>query len=225
MQAGNKGCSRSEVPRTLDVRQFAEARAVEIRALLGALELGSTRHTAGAHALPRSLRRRARSHKCFKWRRRPNLHVRQLRVAGLEPPNKRKRRQVAVPSEVTADASPGHAACDPHRPTNRKMRRRPGALQQRTLTSSPQPLTTPAGAVRWLETHQWTAKRQQMQQNYGMILPQRAVGRGHGARSVVASCRNPQRFVVHDASYHCALQLAGSQVRADAAARTCAVRS
>ncbi|GFR41547.1 hypothetical protein Agub_g2261, partial [Astrephomene gubernaculifera] len=67
----------------------------------------------------------------------------------------------------------------------------------------------PRPELRRLETHVWHARRMEMEQRWGHVLPAHAVGRGRGSRSLLAQLR--RGVLLHDASYEGCVELRGHQ--------------
>ncbi|GJP41612.1 hypothetical protein CLOM_g1264 [Closterium sp. NIES-68] len=65
------------------------------------------------------------------------------------------------------------------------------------------------GGARRLASHVWHAKRFHMAATWGCTLATRVHGRGHGSRAVLEAA--DRAALVHDASYHSAIQLSGTQ--------------
>ena len=63
--------------------------------------------------------------------------------------------------------------------------------------------------TRRLETHIWHAKRFEMEQRWGYVLPKQRPGRGRGWRAALKGARDAT--VVHDASYHSAFVVRGGE--------------
>ncbi|KAK9829054.1 hypothetical protein WJX72_003659 [[Myrmecia] bisecta] len=193
--AATQPSSSSSLPRVLEIQKFAAAREQEIRALCETIKAPDSQTPWGAAALPRHLRRRATSHNSYKHRRRPNTKLAE------------KRQRLA--DETTAAAELG---CEGEAPAlnNRAMRRRPGRMQQSVVDScAGEPGLREALRARRLETHVWHAKRMEMKERWGHVLAEGAVGKGLGSRAFLAALKTGT--VLHDASYWCPLELAGSQ--------------
>lgn len=150
-------------------------RALQIRALVSALQGSGLGTKFGVAALPRHLRRRAGSHKPYHGHRlRPNAKL-QGKRRKLNPAAEDGE---AAGSDQAAAADAQHAA----RPfTNRRMRRQPALLQQQHRESaawSEASFAAPAAddaadgsgsgssssKARRLETHVWHAKRLAMEE-------------------------------------------------------------
>ncbi|KIY93024.1 hypothetical protein MNEG_14939 [Monoraphidium neglectum] len=96
------------------------------------------------------------------------------------------------------------------RPTNRAMRRRPALVQAAAEAScAADPAAPGFEGPRRLETHVWHARRMAMKLSCGHLLASKAVGRGHGSRSLLQKAR--RGALAHDASYWCCLQLEGEE--------------
>ncbi|KAK9819579.1 hypothetical protein WJX81_006009 [Elliptochloris bilobata] len=205
-----------DLPRALEVQQFAEAREAEIEVLCNALKASGT---WGAATLPRHLRRRATSHNSYKHRRRPNLQLLAKRQRTQEQDTEQAS---AVQDGVAMDRGPSMPE-----PQNRAMRRRPGRLQRslEAALAGEGPNVAEEGRMsvesvadkaatrktssplQHLETHVWHAKRFAMASRWGHMLAEGLPGRGRGSRAVMAELRGGA--LLHDASYWQAVQLAG----------------
>ncbi|KAL0019086.1 hypothetical protein WJX79_007648 [Trebouxia sp. C0005] len=184
-----------DLPRVLDVSRFAAAREAEIQALCSAIQDPGNSNKVGITALPRHLRRRATSHNPYKHRRRPNKKLQQLNGPTPQTLAQEEQGQLQTP-----------------RPTNRAMRRRPALLQAACEGSCCEDFLGSASATpkpRRLETHTWHAKRMQMMHRWGHVLANGAAGKGHGSRALLHALKT--KFVMHDSSYSCSMQLTGSK--------------
>ncbi|KAK9857242.1 hypothetical protein WJX84_004791 [Apatococcus fuscideae] len=188
------------VPRVLEVQKFVGARDAEVRALKAILtDTPSSKDTWGEGSQPRHLRRRTASHKRFHRQRRPNVKLQSAR----QP----------KPGESQADADIGQ----PLSLLNRRMRRKRSWLQAAAERSSQQlaeqqPGTSTAGSDRMhcqLETHLWHAKRFRMANRWDHVLAEGQCGAGKGSRSLLNKLRTG--CVLHDASYHVPIEIAGSK--------------
>ena len=168
----------------------------------------------GIDGIPRHLRRRTKSHNPYKHRRRPNVLKEGLAAAAAE--QKEGGGGGGTENNDDDDAAPGV-----HPPfTNRKMRRRPGKINEAALESA-----------RWtessiideqqhrrpcLETHVWHAKRLSMQSTFnGWVLPEGEPGRGRGSRSFLRRLeKSSTAAILHDASYWCPLSMTGPSLQA-----------
>ncbi|KAJ9558994.1 hypothetical protein OSB04_013608 [Centaurea solstitialis] len=82
--------------------------------------------------------------------------------------------------------------------------------RRKELKKNPQSgFCTSGDGTKRLRTHVWHAKRFTMTKRWGFHLPLGLHGRGRGSRALLKWLKNGA--VVHDASYHSAIQLEGSQ--------------
>ncbi|KAI6690640.1 hypothetical protein NL676_027468 [Syzygium grande] len=125
-------------------------------------------------------------------RRRTTAHDNQL--ANRRPKKKQKDSQVAG-----ADPNPTPPSKVPQRVWCRNE------LKQNPESGF---CTSGSGTSR-LRTHVWYAKRFTMTKLWGFYLPLGLLGRGRGSRALLK--RYKQGVVIHDASYHFAVQLEGSE--------------
>ncbi|XP_031373046.1 uncharacterized protein LOC116189756 isoform X2 [Punica granatum] len=99
--------------------------------------------------------------------------------------------------------------CDnPELKTQEKLPRR--VRRRNELRMNPQSgFSTSGDGTKRLRTHVWNAKRFTMTKLWGFHLPLGLHGRGRGSRALLKRCR--EGVVVHDASYHLAVQLDGPE--------------
>ncbi|KAI3968273.1 hypothetical protein MKX01_018576 [Papaver californicum] len=111
----------------------------------------------------------------------------------------RKRRKIGLIDKAEPVEEKGNKVKVP-----RRIRRR---LQ---LSSNPESgFCTSGDGTKRLRTHLWHAKRYRMTKHWGFHLPEGLQGSGRGSRALLRwfKCGT----VVHDASYHCPVQLEGPE--------------
>eukprot|EP01050_Picozoa_sp_SAG11_P032750 SAG11_NODE_10794_length_805_cov_0.946176_1_plen_180_part_00 len=165
------------LPAVVNVMELAQARGVEIKRMDQLLQAeAEAEGRPVSDPLPRHLRRRTRSH-------RPR-HSRRHTSAAQETKKKRSR------ADTTNDAAPPQ-------PLNRRQRRRPDRLRAMREHGGDGNATSAAKAS-WLETHIWHAKRFEMVERWGYMLPERPCDKGLRAtnRAAMEAC------TLHDASYY-----------------------
>lgn len=173
---GSDGSKRSEAPRTVSVRKFAESRAAEVENL----------HSIVANRLSNNFRSQRNK------RRRTTAHDNQL--ANRRHRKKQKNSQVAGADHNST--APGKVP--------RRVRRR-NELKQNPESG----FCTSGDGTRRFRTHVWHAKRFAMTKLWGFYLPLGLQGRGRGSRALLKWYK--QGVVIHDASYHFAVQLEGPE--------------
>eukprot|EP00897_Mesotaenium_endlicherianum_P004940 jgi/Mesen1/4474/ME000228S03440 len=208
------------LPRSIDVREFANARALELQALIATLRKGPStldvhskdRQTSAAKpfALARHLRRRTSSHNRRKVFFKAKAKRHKATGADAAGPSAKSFSE-GLPGEVTdatlqggldQHAGEGLPQPEPAKGMCRRLRRR-FELKGRDGVHR-----TQTGDGRWrLETHVWHAKRFKMESHWGFCLAQGRPGRGRGSRAVLKWAE--EGAVLHDASYYSPVHLSG----------------
>ncbi|SCV74721.1 BQ2448_7750 [Microbotryum intermedium] len=199
---GSAARGNHELPPTIDVDKFAQARSFEIEAMRRAIKSAKEANTQRAfQSLPRHLRRRAASHNI---RRLPTRLRKRALAEGdnCPPPPKKTPKDAAKPKKVT-----------------RKMLGPRRRLRGRSKAAA---LLKRQRGKLWLETHVWHAKRMHMTTRWGYRLV-RLYTRS-ATRPTEKAFRPSYRAsvhgaLVHDASYMQYIELTGPQVQLEALSR------
>lgn len=180
------GSKKSKVstapPRKINVQKFAETRASELESL----------HSIVSNRLNNNFRSQRNK------RRRTTAYENQAAKK-----RHRKRRNLGLLGKANDDLSSASENKEP-RKVPRRVRRRI------ELKKNPESgFATSGDGTRRLRTHVWHAKRFTMTKLWGFHLPLGLHGRGRGSRALLKWYRDGA--VVHDASYHTAVQLKGPE--------------
>ncbi|CAL1366164.1 unnamed protein product [Linum trigynum] len=168
-------------PRKLNVQKFAESRASELDALHSIV----SKRLKEDFRSQRNKRRRTTSYdnQAAKWRYRKRQKSGASDITGASAPEKERIGEKRVP---------------------RRVRRR------EELRKNPEHgFVTSGDGTKRLRTHVWLAKRFTMTKLWGFHLPLGLHGRGKGSRAALRWFK--EGAVVHDASYHSAVQLEGPE--------------
>ncbi|CAI0452243.1 unnamed protein product [Linum tenue] len=168
-------------PRKLNVQKFAESRASELDALHSIV----SKRLKEDFRSQRNKRRRTTSYdnQAAKWRYRKRQKSDSSDIAGVSSEDNERGNERRVP---------------------RRVRRR------EELRKNPEHgFITSGDRTKRLRTHVWLAKRFTMTKLWGFHLPLGLHGRGKGSRAALRWFN--EGAVVHDASYHSAVQLEGPE--------------
>ncbi|KAJ6334374.1 hypothetical protein OIU78_011297 [Salix suchowensis] len=174
--------SSTAPPRKINVQKFAETRASELESL----------HSIVSNRLNNNFRSQRNK------RRRTTAYDNQAAKK-----RHRKRRNLGLPGKANDDLASGSENKEP-RKVPRRVRRRI-ELKKNTEFG----FAASGDGTRRLRTHVWHAKRFTMTKLWGFHLPLGLHGRGRGSRALLKWYRDGA--VVHDASYHTAVQLEGPE--------------
>ncbi|KAL9360301.1 hypothetical protein Peur_048424 [Populus x canadensis] len=180
------GSKKSKVstapPRKINVQKFAETRASELESL----------HSIVSNRLNNNFRSQRNK------RRRTTAYENQAAKK-----RHRKRRNLGLLGKANDDLSSASE--------NKEPRKLPRRVRRRIeLKKNPESgFATSGDGTRRLRTHVWHAKRFTMTKLWGFHLPLGLHGRGRGSRALLKWYRDGA--VVHDASYHTAVQLEGPE--------------
>lgn len=174
MDGGGGAARHVGPPRTLDVQQFAAARASEVQALYGALKAqeeelsGDGRQSSSLLATPRHLRRRTASHNRrlpFRWRH-------NAAQTGKKKSKKNEEEKANVAPAASEEESSRKRKTSEKRIPSRRVRRRIELKKVRDGTA-----VCMRDGTRRLATHVWHAKRFPMTKTWGYCLPEGLPGR------------------------------------------------
>ncbi|CAL1404604.1 unnamed protein product [Linum trigynum] len=168
-------------PRKLNIQKFAESRASELEALHSIV----SKRLKEDFRSQRNKRRRTTSYdnQAAKWRYRKSQKSDSSDIAGVSSVDNERGNERRVP---------------------RRVRRR------EELRKNPEHgFITSGDGTKRLRTHVWLAKRFTMTKLWGFHLPLGLHGRGKGSRAALRWFK--EGAVVHDASYHSAVQLEGPE--------------